>query len=75
MKVACYRGLTASDNEQEEAQRKRKIMNNDVHNKGSEVSHRRLSDGEFDRELAMTKVQFDVLKQMLQESEKDHGDS
>ena len=49
MKVACYRGMNASHNEQEEAQRKRKIMNNYGHNKGSEVSHRRLSDGEFDR--------------------------
>jgi len=47
-------------------------MTTDGHGKGSKVSHRKLSNEEFDRELVMMKVHINALMEMMQESEEDY---
>jgi hypothetical protein len=44
-------GLIATHNEQEEAHKGRMKMTTDSHNKGSSVSHKKLSDEKFKREI------------------------
>ena len=46
-------------------------MTTDDHVRGSERSHRKMSDEEFDREKAEMKEQLSVLMKLLQESDED----
>jgi hypothetical protein len=49
MEKACYMGLIATHNEQDEVHKGIMKMTTDIHNKGSSVSHKKLSDEKFKR--------------------------
>jgi hypothetical protein len=51
--------------------RGRRTMTIDGHRKGSKVSHRKVIDEKFYRELDVMKVQLNVLMELLQESGED----
>jgi hypothetical protein len=61
----CYIGLNETDNEQGEAHRRRKTMTTDGHRKGSSVSHRKLSDEKFERDIVEVKAHLSVLIELL----------
>jgi hypothetical protein len=48
-----------------------KTMTTDGHRKGSNVSHRKLSDEKFERDIVEVKAHLSVLIELLQKGEED----